>query len=73
MNPIGPKRNCLIFRENKLSLKKFREKIIHYITIKNNYLFPHICGSTTSSHINNCEKEIVKDFVNTLSMDPSKL
>jgi len=35
-------RNCLIFRENKLSSKDFRLKIIYYITIQNNYLFPHI-------------------------------
>ena len=28
--------------ENKLSFTNFREKIIHYITIQNNYLFPYI-------------------------------
>ena len=30
---IGPNRNSLIFRENKLSSINFREKIIHYITV----------------------------------------
>ena len=30
---IGLNENCLIFRENKLSLINFREKIIHYIKI----------------------------------------
>jgi len=44
---IGPNKNCLIFRENKLSSKFFREKrniyiYIYYITIQNNYLFSHI-------------------------------
>ena len=33
---IGLNRDCLIFRENKLSSTKFREKkIIHYIIIQN--------------------------------------
>ena len=36
---IGPNRNSLFFSENKLSSTNFREKIIHYITIQNNYLF----------------------------------
>ena len=39
---IGPNRNSLFFSENKLSSTNFREKIIHYITIQNNYLFPRI-------------------------------
>ena len=39
---IGPNRNSLFFSENKLSSTNFREKIIHYITIQNYYLFPHI-------------------------------
>ena len=30
---IGPNKNCLIFRENKLSSTNFREQIIYYITI----------------------------------------
>ena len=29
----GSNRNCLILRKNKLSFKKFKEKIIYYITI----------------------------------------
>ena len=34
VDPIGPNRNCLIFRENKLSSKIFREKnyILYYNT-----------------------------------------
>ena len=39
---IGPNRNSLFFRENKLSSTNFRKKNIHYITIQNNYLFPRI-------------------------------
>ena len=38
---IGPNRNCLIYRENKLSSKSFREKIIHYIIIKNLFILTH--------------------------------
>ena len=39
---IGPNKNYLIIMENKLSLTNFREKIIYYITVQNNYLFPRI-------------------------------
>ena len=30
---------CLIFRENKLSIIKFREKKLPYTTSQNNYIF----------------------------------
>ena len=32
-------KNCSIFRENKLSIIKFREKKLHYTASQNNYIF----------------------------------
>ena len=40
---IGLNKFFLIFRKNKLPSKNFREKIVHYITIQNSYLFAWIC------------------------------
>ena len=42
VDQIGPNRNSLIFKENKLFLTNFGENVIHCITVQNNYLFPSI-------------------------------
>ena len=45
---IGLNRNCIIFKKNKLSSKKFREKITHYITIKKKNFYHTLHESATN-------------------------
>ena len=62
---IGPNSNCLIFRKNKLPSKNFREKIIHYIQLQNNYfatsinIYIYILKKKNST--TRCRKHIKKE------------